>query len=139
MTLMAPDVRPTRPTAHGAHRGASRRRAGVVLALLALLAQSSLPHLHDWLAGRHGAETASATTATTVAAARDGDDRSGGGHAESGCPTCQALAQSRLFLASGTVLPRPLAVTIAQPETTAAHAANTRPLAHAPRSPPRAA
>lgn len=142
MLLMTPHARPPRSAASGSRNGLVYVRTSVGIALLALLAQSSLPHLHQWLASRHGNDGVAATAqgaASTLGAAPSTDDRCTTGHTESGCPTCQALAQSRLFLSSAAASPRPLAVAIARPHPLPAHAAATRPVAHAPRSPPSAA
>lgn len=139
MLLMTPRARPPRSAASGSRNGLAYVRTSIGIALLALLAQSSLPHLHQWLASRHANDGVQATAegaASTLAAATGADARCTSGHTESGCPTCQALAQSRLFVSSAAVPPRPLAVAIPRPHPLPAHAAATRPVAHAPRSPP---
>lgn len=136
---------------HGAHktpkldaatgRVRSARQAlhsGVCIALLALLAQLSLPHLHAWLANAHAPGWATAPTDVTRAAP-DGEHHGEPAHADPDCATCQALAQTRSFLASHAGMPHPVVLATERSEPSYAPAAHERVVAHAPRSPPAAA
>lgn len=103
----------------------------VLLALLAVLGQAALPQLHQWLTGSH--RTDDVRSAGTTAAAITAD---AGTH---GCATCGALAQSRVYLASDVRTTAPLALSTTTREATARRTIASRPVAHAPRSPPLAA
>ena len=115
-------------------RAARPLRADVVAALLGLLAQIVLPHLHRWQVVAHtvpdqlhlvaGAPALVASHVTT-------------GHAETSCPICQALAGSHGFLAAAMHRTAPVTSTLGHSALSAARTAQTPAGEHAPRSPPR--
>ncbi|MFN8599004.1 MAG: hypothetical protein U0842_00940 [Candidatus Binatia bacterium] len=112
-------------------------QARLALALLALLAQIILPHVHRLqVAARHDAPgvTNVADATPTLAAAHDATE-----HAESQCPVCQALAASHDFLAATAHHPVPAASSIVRRGLHDARTGHTPARAHAPRSPPLAA
>jgi hypothetical protein len=129
MTRIDTPARASRTAARTERRRATG--AGVLLAVLAVVAQTSLPHLHQWLAGAHGPYEVARVSA---AAATIADDS--GTHGEAGCAICRAIAQSRVYLA--TAAPAP-AMLLAAASPAGDHARRTLaplPVAHAPRSPP---
>ena len=102
-----------------------------MLALLAVLAQTSLPHLHQWLAGSHGPAAVTRATTTLVTVADDS-----GAHGETDCDTCRALAQSRVYLATGAPAPATVVVAATSGDDRAQRTLAPSPVAHAPRGPP---
>lgn len=118
--------------------GASRRlRTQLAIALLALLAQFVLPHVHRLqVTVRHEAAGTLHLPAgvATLESAHDAM-----GHAESRCPVCQALAASHDFLVATAPHPVPAVGSIAGGSLLDARTAHTPARAHAPRSPPLAA
>jgi len=121
------------------------------MALLALLAQATLPHLHLWLVREHASSERlpgafaqtyrdHATAPSSVQLARsDSADDAGSEHTESRCPICKTLAATRNFLVVTTTLSAPMLARFATAEQQRAWRSVARPVAHAPRSPPRAA
>lgn len=109
-------------------------RAEVVAALLGLLAQIVLPHVHRWQVAAHPVpkQVHVATGVRVVEASHAAT-----GHAETGCPICQALAGSHDFLATATHETAHVTSTLAHAGRSAARTAHTPAGEHAPRSPPR--
>lgn len=109
-------------------------RADVVAALLGLLAQIVLPHVHRWQVAAHPvADPVHAVAAAPVLEA----SHAATGHAETSCPICQALAGAHEFLATATHRTAPVARTLAHAALSAARTTQTPAGAHAPRGPPR--
>jgi hypothetical protein len=123
------------------HRGtlASRPsrplRVDVVAALLALLAQIVLPHLHRWQVTTHRGSVQELLVLADTPALET--SHATPGHAETGCPICQALAGSHDFLASATQQTVPRTGPLSGLLLCAACMAQTPAGAHAPRGPPR--
>lgn len=119
-------------------RGRATRflRAGSCVALLAVLTQLALPHVHRWLASDHALERAGHTTATGSPNVTADDRRGDTAHADPECATCQALAQTRTFLTSRAEIPRPVGTASRRSEAPRVPAPQARGVAHAPRSPP---
>jgi hypothetical protein len=110
-----------------------RLRTGIALALMALVLQTGVPYLHQWLTGGHAAVEQVFAPAHDGGVARS-DDRCDDGHAA--CATCRVLAQSRFFATSGSASLRSTAVSFSRPEALADFAGAPRRATHAPRSPP---
>lgn len=121
------------------HREALRSRvarprwADVVAALLGLLAQIALPHVHRWQVAAHPVPDQLHAVAGTPALEAS---HAATGHAETGCPICQALAGSHDFLATATHRTALVASRLAHPTLSAARTAKRPAGEHAPRSPP---
>lgn len=118
---------------------ARRRCVGVLTALLALVAQATLPHLHLWQPADHEPRPATVSVAIqnvdgVARIASTADEH--GDHAAAHCPICQVFAQSRDFLPLAIVLPAPVAAVVAPDVPSVSRTAVERAVAHAPRSPP---
>ncbi len=114
-------------------------QAASCIALLAVLAQIAMPHVHRWLAGGHDGERATQTASRgTVLASEHPSAAPCDEHTDPECPTCQSLAQTRSFLATRVDPPRPVVLSTRTVERRQAPAAPERTVAHAPRSPPAA-
>jgi hypothetical protein len=118
-------------------RSTTTLRLASCIALLAVLAQIAMPHLHRWLAGGHDGERVTPMASRlTVLADEQSSAAPCGEHTDPKCPTCQALAQTRSFLAARFDLPRLVALSSDTVEREQAPSAPERTVAHAPRSPP---
>lgn len=121
-------------------RATRNLRASVALALLALVAQLVVPHLHRWQVAGHAASAAGDVHERAVASgavvADVGD--SAASHAESSCPICKALAASHDFLRATAQLAAPAANPIARIALLDAGTAHAPSGPHAARSPPHA-
>lgn len=109
-------------------------QARLALALLALLAQIVLPHVHRLqIAARHDAPSAATVVAATptLAAAHDATE-----HADSQCPVCQALAASHDFLVATAHHTVPTSSSLVRGSLHDARTGHAPARAHAPRSPP---
>jgi hypothetical protein len=115
-------------------RVARSLRADVVVALLALLAQIALPHVHRWQVAAHPVPDQLHVLAGTPALE---SEHAATGHAETGCPICQALAGSHDFLATAAHRTAPVTSALAHGALSAARTAQTPGGEHAPRGPPR--
>jgi len=131
---------PARTLRRSARRATTALRAASCIALLAVLAQIAVPHVHRWLAGGHdGARATQPASCVTVLASEPRGAAPCGEHTDPECPTCQALAQTRSFLATRVDPPRPMVLSTRTVESRQASFAPERTVAHAPRSPPAAA
>jgi hypothetical protein len=127
-------------------RGARHWQGGLVAALLALVAQATLPQLHLWQTSAHhpaqgqvsvGGRDGATARLTELRTSDRGNASSE--HAESRCPVCQTIAQSRSFLVLATIPPLPIRTQLTTAEPQPAWRTSARVAAHAPRSPPLAA
>jgi hypothetical protein len=122
-------------------RTPSALRGRVVLALLAILAQLVVPHLHRLQVTGHATpatqEARQRTTSARTAFVDVGD--AAASHTESSCAICQALAASHDFLVAAAHHAIPAANPLARIALLEARTAQAPAGPHAARSPPHTA